>query len=214
MKNIIDKLNKNNTKGATLAEVLVYASLFLLFAISLLYISISVNKVYRILITKNQTYILLNRYSNLLLTHLVSNPPLDGSTPPYTLDLRDPYKKSLEPASSNKLILYDIDPENTKIEPYQLSYKKKYLYLDSPSFNLPPYNDGKIIEEYDGGNQRVIIDNIETVYFLLLDINGSYVKAENNQDFISGYSVMAVLYLNEKNKDGNRLISNYVEISK
>ncbi len=116
MKNIIDKLNKNNTKGATLAEVLVYASLFLLFAISLLYISISVNKVYRILINKNQTYILLNKYSNLLLTHLVSNPPLDDSTPPYTLDLRDPYKKSLEPASSNKLILYDIDPENTKIE--------------------------------------------------------------------------------------------------
>lgn len=214
MKNIIDKLNKNNTKGATLAEVLVYASLFLLFAISLLYISISVNKVYRILINKNQTYILLNKYSNLLLTHLVSNPPLDDSTPPYTLDLRVPYKKSLDPASSTKLILYDIDPENTKIEPYQLSYKKKYLYLDSPGFNLPPYNDGKIIEEYDGGNQKVIINNIESVYFLLLDINGSYVKAENNQDFISGYSVMAVLYLNEKHKDGNKLISNYVEVSK
>ncbi len=209
-----DTLSLKNIKGATLAEVLVYASLFLLFAISLLYISISVNKVYRILITKNQSYILLNKYTNLLLTHLVSNPPLDDSTPPYTLDMSDPYRKSINPASSTKLILYDIDHQNTKIEPYQLSYKKKYLYFSSSTFNLPPYNDGKVIQEYENGPSRVVIDNIEAVYFLLLDINGNYIKLENNENFISGYSVMAVLYLNEKHKNDNKLISNYVIVSK
>jgi len=41
--------NNNNIKikGATLAEVLVYSSLFLMFALSLLYISISAIRFYR-----------------------------------------------------------------------------------------------------------------------------------------------------------------------
>jgi hypothetical protein len=212
--------NNNNIKikGATLAEVLVYSSLFLMFALSLLYISISANKVYRILVTKNQTYILLNKYSNILFSHLVSNPPLDDSTPPYTLDMSNDFRLSVKPACSTKLILYDIDSENTTIEPYQLRYKKKYIYLqfDRNSFNRSPYNDANIIEEYEGGNPKLIVNNVESLYFFLLDINNNYINGDENNPTknISGYSVMAVLYLNQKIREKNTLISNYITVSK
>jgi len=209
--------NKIRIKGATLAEVLVYSSLFLMFALSLLYISISANKVYRILVTKNQTYILLNKYSNILFSHLVSNPPLDDSTPPYTLDMFSDFRLSVKPACSTKLILYDIDSENTTIEPYQLRYKKKYIYLSNRnSFNTSPYNDANIIEEDEGGNPKVIVNNVESLYFFLLDINNNYINGDENNPTknISGYSVMAVLYLNQKIREKNTLISNYITVSK
>ena len=171
--------NKIKIKGATLAELLVYSSLFLMFALSLLYISISANKVYRILVTKNQTYILLNKYSNILFSHLVSNPPLDDSTPPYTLDMFSDFRLSVKPACSTKLILYDIDSENTTIEPYQLRYKKKCIYLSNRnSFNRSPYNDANIIEEYEGGSSKVIVNNVESLYFFLLDINNNYINGD------------------------------------
>jgi hypothetical protein len=209
--------NKIRIKGATLAEVLVYSSLFLMFALSLLYISISANKVYRILVTKNQSYILLNKYSNILFSHLVSNPPLDDSTPPYTLDMSNEFRLSVKPACSTKLILYDIDSENTTIEPYQLRYKKKYIYLSNRnSFNISPYNDANIIEEDEGGNPKVIVNNVESLYFFLLDINNNYINGDENNPNknISGYSVMAVLYLNQKIREKNTLISNYIMVSK
>jgi hypothetical protein len=188
-----------------------------MFALSLLYISISANKVYRILVTKNQTYILLNKYSNILFSHLVSNPPLDDSTPPYTLDMFSDFRLSVKPACSTKLILYDIDSENTTIEPYQLRYKKKYIYLSNRnSFNRSPYNDANIIEEYEGGNPKVIVNNVESLYFFLLDINNNYINGDENNPTknISGYSVMAVLYLNQKIREKNTLISNYIMVSK
>ncbi len=209
--------NKIEIKGATLAEVLVYSSLFLMFALSLLYISISANKVYRILVTKNQSYILLNKYSNILFSHLVSNPPLDDSTLPYTLDMSNDFRLSVKPACSTKLILYDIDSENTTIEPYQLRYKKKYIYLSNRnSFNRSPYNDANIIEEDEGGNPKVIVNNVESLYFFLLDINNNYINGDENNPNknISGYSVMAVLYLNQKIREKNTLISNYITVSK
>ncbi|MGC8816005.1 MAG: hypothetical protein ACP5O4_07455 [bacterium] len=213
---IIKRLKKLDKKAATLPEVLVYASLFLMFALSLLYISISVNKVYRILVTKNQSYIFLNKCTNILTAHLVSNPPLDDSTPPYTLDMSNNFRLSVKPACSSKLILYDIDSEQTTLEPYQLRYKKKYIYLSTTTFNNPPWNDGTIIEEYEGENAKVIIDKVESLYFFLLDINGNYVEGDkdNPNKNISGYSVMAVLYINEQRKNDNKLLSDYVVVSK
>jgi len=209
---------KLGKKGATLPEFLVYASLFLMFALSLLYISISANKVYRILVTKNQTYILLNKYSNILSIHLISNPPLDDSTPPYTLDMSDNFRLSVNPASSAKLILYDIDSNETTLNPYQIKYKKKYIYLqfDRNTFNREPYNDLNIIEEEEDGTSKSIINNIESLYFLLLDINNNYINGYEDEPTknVSGYSVMAVLYLNEKIKNSNKLVSNYIVVSK
>jgi hypothetical protein len=98
-----------------------------------------------------------------------------------------------------------------------LRYKKKYIYLSNRnSFNTSPYNDANIIEEYEGGNPKVIVNNVESLYFFLLDINNNYINGDENNPNknISGYSVMALLYLNQKIREKNTLISNYIMVSK
>jgi hypothetical protein len=54
------------------------------------------------------------------------------------------------------------------------------------------------------------------LYFFLLDINNNYLNGDENNPNknISGYSVMAVLYLNQKIREKSTLISNYIMVSK
>ena len=194
---------KKNEKGFTLSEVLIYTFLFSLFTILTIYTFLMINKTYRVLITKNEELLSLQKATTTLSLNMLSNPPRDGMTPAYTLVMSAPWK--INNSTSRKVKLIEIRDFNSNTP----VYVNKFLYFEGTPLTSP-FNDGRVCFEIRQGStilQRgVLIRNIEDCRFQVMQ-NG-VVQSSATSD-VNGDCVLAILYIQET-KYNRRLVSSFI----